>query len=99
MGDDATTSSYTGPTASPKGQTTKKVFALVDYMLLPRLEHESIRVFFNRYDAYNTEVKACATQATSKDSTSEERCCSLSLAFCVDPDQLESALECCTIPD
>lgn len=101
IGESATPSSFTGLTASFKGQTTRKMSASVDYPFQSRLELESIRVFLRRYgyEAYCREIKAHAVQAAGGDSTTEKTGCPVGIVFSVDVDQLEFAVECGMILD
>lgn len=46
------------------------------------------------YDAYYREVQARASQLVSESTVSFETVRSVGLTFCVDSDQLESAVEC-----
>lgn len=74
------------------------MFALVYYPILSRLEPESIRVLLSRYDAYCREINAHAAQVASEDSTTGEPGWPVGLVFCVEADQLESAVENGMIP-
>lgn len=65
----------------------------VYHSFLARLGPESVRVFLRRYDAYCREVRVCASQLAPALTVSSEPARPVSLAFCVDVDQLKSAVE------
>lgn len=60
---------------------------------LTRLDAESILVFLCKYDAYCCELKSRAAQLMQVSSQSLEPTRPVGLVCCVDPDQLESAVE------
>lgn len=71
----------------------------VEHPFLHRLEPESIRVFLRKYDGYCRELKARAAQLSSESSVSLEPARPVGIIYCVDAEQLESAVECGLIPD
>ena len=71
----------------------------VEHPFLHRLEPESIRVFLRKYDGYCRELKARAAQLSSESSVSLEPARPVGIIYCVDAEQIESAVECGLIPD
>ena len=76
------------------GHKVKRFSSSVDHPFLDRFDPLSIRVFLRAYDAYCREVKARASQLTPETSTPLEPVKPVSLIFCVDAEQLESAVQC-----
>lgn len=66
----------------------------VEHPFLHRFDPQSIRVFLRAYDAYCREVYARASQLNQDASTSVEPVSPVSLLYCVDAEQLESAVQC-----
>lgn len=58
-----------------------------------RLDSESIRIFLSKYDAYTRELKARASQLVQEGSQSLEPIRPVFLVYCVDSEQVESAVE------
>ena len=75
-------------------QQVRKMAISVEHPFLHRLEPESIRVFLRKYDAYCRELKSRAAQLSFESSFPMEPARPVGLTFCVDAEQLESAVEC-----
>ena len=77
---------------APVSRGAKFVSTSIDHPHLLRLDAESIRVFIRKYDAYCKELTARAAQLTGYGVTTEP-VRPVNITFCVDSEQLESALD------
>lgn len=82
------------PVKETVGHKVMQVAMSVEHPFLLRLDPESIRAFLRKYDAYRQEVFARASQLTEEPSASLEPVSPVGLIYCVDAEQLESAVEC-----
>lgn len=87
------------PAKKTVGNKVKQVAMSVDQSFLLQLDPDSIRVFLRKYGAYRREVYTRTSQFTGESYTSLEPVNIVSNIYCVDADQLESAIECGMISD
>lgn len=76
------------------GPKVKQTAMSVEHPLLLRFDSESIRVFLRKYEAYCREVYASASQLTQDSAALLEPISPVGLIYCVDAEQLKSAIEC-----
>ena len=88
--EDTSSSHGSGITGNAK---VKQVTMAVEQPFLARLDSESIRVFLRKYDAYCRELKARASQLVQETAVSLEPIRPVGLVYCVDAEQLESAVD------
>lgn len=74
------------------------VYTSVGHPKLKRLDSESIRIFIRRYDAYRTELIARAQQLSGDGVISTEPVIPINIKCCIDPKQLQSAIDLGLIP-
>lgn len=91
---EATSSSTSGNQSSGITGSAKvgKVGISTDHPYLARLDSESIRVFLRAYDAYTRELTARAAQLVREGTLSVEPVRPVGLVYCVNAEQLESAI-------
>lgn len=87
------------PSKETVGTKVKQVAMSIEHPFVLQLDPESIRVFLRKYEAYWRKVFARALQLTGDVTTSLEPVKPVSLIYCVDDKQLESAIECGLIDD
>ena len=82
------------PATTRGNHKVRHLASAVEHPFLQRLDPQSIRVFLRAYDAYCREVCARASQLTQESSTPLQPVSPVSILYCVDDEQLESAAEC-----
>lgn len=82
-----------GSSSARRTQRAAFVSTSVDHPHLERLDSESIRIFLRRYDDYCKEVTARAEQLLASSTVTTEPIRPVSLTFCIDSEQIQSALD------
>lgn len=85
---------FNTPAKSTVGLKTRHLAFAVEHLFLHRLDPQSIWVFLRAYDAYGREVLARSSQLTSESTIPLQPISPVSIRYCVDAEQLESAVEC-----
>lgn len=80
------------PPSTESSQRATFVSTSIDHPRLVRLDSESIRIFLRQYRTYCQEIMARASQLVPTGFTTTEPMLPISITFCVDSEQLQSAI-------